>query len=413
MRDKERFKGERMSFAVFQKLIERYKKDQAKNTGELEQRLSIVFHGGEPTLLETRELRRFMNYAKRRVPYVSFSMQTNLINISEEMALLLQEYKITPGISVDGYNFRLNKMRTGFRKTTALKNRHWLDKCYNVTPGPLMVVNKDNINGLLVNIRRLCRRLNIGYVRANYVENVYAPDNTAPEVTAAELLQHLFVPMARLFLRKGKTIERNSADIITNFIKCILFGRYNGSAWQDAAGAHCNAKFCAGGNKLAEVDAEGHICFCGRWDDVHEICTLGSLTDTDLWGLSSYYKAWTIQRQKSVDIRAKHCDKCRAASICDYGCVAFAYSKHGRIHIREELVCAYFQQVYDYLLAHCTPLLLRFARREQWPIAYHGKNSVWITLPDSYPQLNPQTVSTVPCWSIVPSGKSTVLKVDM
>jgi radical SAM protein with 4Fe4S-binding SPASM domain len=412
MRDKERFQGERMSFTVFQKLIERYKKDQAKNSGKLEQCLDIIFHGGEPTLLETRELRRFMNYARRRVPYVSFSMQTNLINISEEMAMLLQEYKITPGISVDGYNSGLNKMRTGSRKTTTLKNRRWLDKCYNITPGPLMVVNKDNIKGLLGNMQRVCRKFAIKDVRANYVENVYAPDNSVPEVTAAELLHNLFIPVARLFLRKGQIIESNFEEILRHFFYGILFGNMRGDIRQDAATAHCYTKFCAGGNKIAEVDAEGHVCFCGRWDDVHDICTLGSLEDIDLWGLSSYHKVWAIQRQKSADIRVKHCDSCRAASICDYGCMAFAYSKHGHIHIREELVCAYFQQAYDYLLEHDTRLLIKFAWRERWQISYHGQKSVWITLPDKCPRLNPQTVSAIPGWSIVPSDKSAVLEVD-
>jgi hypothetical protein len=93
--------------------------------------------------------------------------------------------------------------------------------------------------------------------------------------------------------------------------------------------------------------------------------------------------------------------------------MAFAYSKHGRIHIREEIVCAYFQQVYDYLLEHSVQFLFRFAQHNRWPIAYHGKKSAWITLPDNYPQLNPQTISAVPGWSIVPSGKSAVLKVEL
>lgn len=67
--------------------------------------IDFVWHGGEATLLGIKFLRKALWLQQRFAPdTVTFtnSIQTNAVNISDEMLLFLKAYKISVGVSIDG-----------------------------------------------------------------------------------------------------------------------------------------------------------------------------------------------------------------------------------------------------------------------------------------------------------------------
>jgi radical SAM protein with 4Fe4S-binding SPASM domain len=394
VRDKDRFRGERMSFAVFKAFIERYIQDRAKNVQQPNRSLLLTFHGGEPTLLGAPELMRFMNYAKKRIPDISFAMQTNLTNVSAELAMVLKKYKISPGISVDGWRSRANSLRMGKRKSPVLKNVKKLRQ-YQVNCGPLLVVNKINIKNIFTDLTRLVKYFSIPAIKANYVENIYSPDFVYPECTAEELLRELFIPALKNFLKTGRLVERNVSAILDSFFNKLLFETEN-TPLGDCITDNCLAKFCTGGNGLAEVDANGLVCSCGRWDDAHELCQLGSIYDKDLWGINSYHKTLSLQVQKARAIRQRRCDNCPAGDICHYGCLAFSYAKYRDIRIREDAVCAYFCQIKKYLQKNAANILEIYALRvRKWRVRWQGQDFLQVFLPEHAPKLNSARIAEI------------------
>ncbi|GBR73263.1 putative anaerobic sulfatase maturase [Candidatus Termititenax aidoneus] len=398
-----------MTFAVFQKIIERYLQDQARNIGAAVKQLLLVFHGGEPTLLGAKELRRFMNYARSKIPYIRFGIQTNLTNISPELAALFKKYSIVPGISVDGWHSRSNSLRMNGKKSPVLENVRKLKK-YHIDCGPLLVVNKANIKKTWTNIIKLIRNFAIPGIKANYVENIYSPDFVYPECRAEELFKELFLPTIKHLQKKQQLVERNAEGVLSNFFNALIFQNEN-SPERDCHKDNCQIKFCTGGNKLAEVDAEGVVLSCGRWDDVHELCRIGSVEALDFWGISSYSKVLALQCRKAAAVRQKHCDSCPAGEICSYGCLAFSYAKYGDIRIRADSVCAYYKQVWQYLLANASVVLKSYAAVRNWEIAERRSRNFQVFFPKNAPRLNEESINKVSGWSIGQAGAKTCLQV--
>lgn len=80
--------------------------------------ISFTFQGGEPTLAGTAYFEKFHDlvdlYNTQRIP-VSFSMQTNGLDLSEEMIALLAKHRYLLGVSLDG----TDKLHDALRKGTA------------------------------------------------------------------------------------------------------------------------------------------------------------------------------------------------------------------------------------------------------------------------------------------------------
>jgi radical SAM protein with 4Fe4S-binding SPASM domain len=399
-----------MSFALFKRLIDRYVLDQQKNSPDRQkQTLSLIFHGGEPTLLDTHELIRFMNYARRKIPYIQFGMQTNLTNISAELAIILQKYGISPGISADGWHSRFNQLRTRRQSKTIFRNVRLL-KQYGVNCAPLIIINKLNIRSILTNIQRMLKIFGLQDIKANYVENIYTSDPAYPEVSADELITQLFLPVINQLKKKQVIVETNIAGMLDRFFQTSLFG-VNNDPDKDNVSGNCYMKFCAGGNNIVEVDADGAVCSCGRWDAVHEVCQLGFINTADPWGLRSYGKAACLQIQKARQLRKKHCDICPAQNICSYGCLAFAYAKYKDFRIREELVCAYHLKAKKYLQENSSLILKAYAGARQWPVRKIHKKIFTVELPAGFPPLNEAQISQMPGWSVVNVDGQNLLQV--
>ena len=83
--------------------IENLKKKTALKPSEKEEKVSITFFGGEPTLLWDEVIVPLVNYANQKYPnMVKFGITTNGILLNEERIKWLREKEIFPLLSIDG-----------------------------------------------------------------------------------------------------------------------------------------------------------------------------------------------------------------------------------------------------------------------------------------------------------------------
>lgn len=369
--NKEQYAGQKMSVSLFKTLIDRFVLDKKKAGCRVDEiQLTIIFHGGEPTLVGIPLLEEFALYAKQHIPNVRFGIQTNMTLFSDEWAKFFLRWAITPGISIDGLANRDNVLR---KDTLPWRRAYDIMKKNGVSIFPLIVVTQQNIRRLMAILHRVHWFFNKCVVKANFAENIYSPLSVFPEVSPKALLRFFYWPVLKDFLRGKNIIEENVAIIIKSFI-------YEQVGILSESGGHCCIKFCGGGNLLVEVDAEGVVCFCGRWDKNHDICIVGSLlAQQDLFGLNSLNKAKHLQQEKIKDMRRKGCDTCYARNICQYGCIAFAYAKYGRICIRDDLFCQFAKQLYHLLNKYKHWLIVRYAQEHDTVAITETKSEYIIT----------------------------------
>lgn len=362
--NKDRYCGERMSFQTFKNLIAQILKDRGHNKIQASQTpLNIVFHGGEPTLLGLKKTQQFINYARSQIPNITFSMQTNLTLLNEKWARLFKNNKISPGVSLDGIQSKENELRKyGYNfldKICLLKKR-------KVNFGILMVLTRNNIANYAKNLREFKSFFGKGF-KANFVEDINNPEHSPLEVTPEELYSRVFLPTVQQLLQEKTLDEHNINQLLRRFFTNWFF--YKKPA-KEIAYTNCLTRFCGGGNNIVEIEPDGTVLFCGRWAGSNPLNTLGNINNpADFFGLFSFQQVLKLQIQKINDIRLKSCDSCKAKDICTYGCLAFAYEKYqGKIKIRKDLICNYYQKIITYLQKNKYALLWAYAQAQKWLI---------------------------------------------
>ena len=375
VKNKDNYKNERMSFEIFQTIIERIVSDKEKNIRALKNtNVQIIFHGGEPTLMPIETLEQFIDYAQKRLPGVSFGMQTNMTNLNEPWLAFFKKHNLRPGVSIDGWSAADNTLRS---KDAELITKLDLLNAAGIGYGPLMVLTKNNIKKFYPNACTIIKHAQVNRIKANYAENTQNPKRDKTEVSAHDLFKYVFSPVMQHFFKTQHCIEENVLHFIRSYIETLVFIPIS---HKKSCHSNCLAKFCGGGNNVIEIDADGFACFCGRWADVQPINTLGTITDPDLFGLSSYLQGLKIHILKAKEIRHKKCDTCFAQHLCTYSCAAFAYDKYGKIHIREDLVCTYVKQIMKFFNKHHYELLIHYVKSNPWEIR-EDKQAYYLNLP--------------------------------
>lgn len=364
IKDKDIYKNERMSLETFQQIIERVVTDKAKNIRSSQsQQLQIVFHGGEPTLMPIEILEQFINYAQEKIPLVSFGMQTNMTKLTPDWLSFLKKHQIRPGISIDGFETTDNKLRTS---TQELTQKLDMLNAAGVGYGPLMVLSKTNVKNFFKNAQAIIKHAQVAKIKANYAENTKINKTAYPEVSAQDLYTYVFLPIMQHFLKNNSCLEENIEHYLTNYINKLIFSTTTNN--KQPCQNNCLSRFCGGGNNVIEVDADGNICFCGRWSDVNPINKIGTITEADPFGLVSYYRGLRLHLEKTHSLKTNNCQHCSAQAICTYSCLAFAYDKYGDFRIRQDLVCTYMKKILKFFEKNKYILLLHYVKGNPWEV---------------------------------------------
>ncbi len=330
--------GMDMSSEIFQQLV------RSILASTSAPRLLLILHGGEPTTLPEEWFEENLGYAcslaKEYGKNLEFSIQSNLVDISDRKLEIFKEFGVGIGGSLDNPDFISESMRPLARKAleTFLRARG-----LGIRIGLLATINQSNLKQMRPFCEWLHSSLQVHHFKVNLAYSVGAGlDLFVP--TPNDFFQAQRDIIEFMIEQDGDIIEENLAQEIVRFFEVFNGGR-------SRSGSLCNDRVCGAGHKIVGITPEGNLLPCGRfaWNDSSFF--LGSLAEED--GLSSVDFFERIARFQELNPENwLHCDQCEAKDICGFGCQAFVVRSKLKINIECEptkLRFAYYQQNIDRL----------------------------------------------------------------
>ena len=356
---KDNYKGEKIEFELFKKIIEKIIIDRSTNRISQKEKFSLIFHGGEPLLYTPNELTKMMNYAEKRFIdsdiNFSFGMQTNLTLLTDDLALVLNRYSVSLGISFDGID-NGNISRTSAYDVDNFEDKFKILDNYSIGYGFLMVVSESNIHTIKESVDFLKKEYNIKAIKINYAEDV---NNIGGEVSGKEFFEKGWKPFLEEFIETGELIESNLQFTFKTFITNSLAHTDNNHK------SNCGLKICGGGSRIIEMNPDGEVYLCGRYSKDFEEAYIQNVLDYDFLELHQINTYLNFVSKKSKIISKVGCDLCLADNICDHGCMAFHYSKFNKYGIREDLVCEIFKNLYKYYVKNQFELIKAYFNKNK------------------------------------------------
>ena len=302
-------------------------------------RVTVVFHGGEPTLQPVQWYRDFLSYIERMAishrKTVDLAMQSNCRCLPSTFLGLFREKRISIGASLDGPP-ELNDL-------TRSKGEHVLRNI-------LKLRDLGRLGGVIcVLTERNCRRVgeilhffeSHGLLKVCF--NVFYSVGSAtvlPPLSAQQILDTYRDTYAYLKETGGrKVVERSVSIMLSKFVTPL---NRDGLLYN----LDCNSPFCHAGIKTVICDTEGNLFPCGCSD--FPKFKLGSLEAIEP---SGYMETLSMLHRKSEHYD-RSCLTCFANSICSFGCPAF----------REE------DPVTERNLCQATRDFYRFLKSEPWDV---------------------------------------------
>lgn len=300
----------------------------------------MVLHGGEPTVLDAEwfdvNLARAHELAAQYRKRLRVSIQTNLIDISDDKLQVFQRHGISIGGSLDNPKFLTESLRPLASKAVATYERA---KQMGLNVGLLATINSSNIGAMPEFCEWLFRDLHVRHFKANIAYAVGAGINlTLPTPEAFFAAQRDIVEF--MLETDGALLEDNLAREIVRFFE-------NYSAGMRRAGTLCDDRRCGAGSKVLGITPDGTLMPCGRfaWNDGHYF--LGGMQDVVDSEVPSFFES--VDRFFELEPQNwQYCDSCAARDICNYGCQAFIV----RSKVKRNVECEPTQLRFEYYSAN-------------------------------------------------------------
>ena len=285
-------------------------------------KIDILFHGGEPMLYGREKIKRMVNYAREKLSEfeIRFLIQTNGTLINNEWIEFFIEEGISPGISLDGYPEIHDKFRRDKSgKTTAeiiISNMKKMHKA-GLQFGTLMVMNSvDDID-----VEKL-----FNFICDNDINIKIHPmipcGRAEGRKDSLEIYNGYIEVMMKLLELALKNNMKNCIQPIDELLDAIIGlsplseCSFNGS---------CGKKFIC-------LYPDGEVGFCGRAGKKRELL-YGNIMDSSL--LDLYYSASAQRlRDRQKYLREHDCMNCLEWELCHGGCAFEALNAFGTLEAK-------------------------------------------------------------------------------
>ena len=269
--------------------------------------VSVIFHGGEPTLLGVDFYKHIISYAKTHssVKFL-WKLQTNGYSISDELIDLFKANDFCIGVSFDGNEDSHDAARVninGAGTYEQVKDNLLKMKKAGISCSCLMVVNHSSIGKDFEYLR---------WFNDNDISLKINPVIDCGEVNGNDAIA----------LKEGEY-----ADYLIDLFQFVLDNNIEvsiqpiGNLFNASVGLG-NLRECSysGGcaNKFLCIDYKGDVYPCGRFCDADKFC-MGSVFD-EQWDIynSNGYRAL----MRFCNYLKDNCGECRYLSLCGGGCPA-------------------------------------------------------------------------------------------
>lgn len=353
--EKDKYKGEIIDFSLYKKIINRIA-DQRIQNNRNNIPLQFNFHGGECTLVGYNNFQKYLEYLtqvflEKKIRF-RLGIQTNGSLLSQELLDLFHRYNVNIGVSFDGIEGN-SKLRYQNKKLENFiyENINKAEK-EGFLVGTLGVISQKNKKF----IKKSLRKKNIYIRKCNYMEDMISPHKSTQELSGKEIFKYMFKPYIKNFLKTGEFLEDHVRDLLNHTLIDLLFSH------KPSYTTGCNGKICGAGITMIAVRPDGTMGYCDRYSKDFSENYIEHALDYDFLGLHQLKKVVQLAKTKNIILKKHHCDFCKANFICEYGCLAFFYSKFGYYDIQEDLVCDQFRYFYSYIQRNVIKILKTYIK---------------------------------------------------
>lgn len=326
-------KKQNFKYVSKERLIEifTYSCDYAKS--RMENKITFILHGGEPTLIKTSVYRSAIKEIKQKYEELNleFSVQTNGLKITDDFVKFAQEFDIHVGVSIDGSKeIHDQERRTSENKPSFEQVINNINKLQNagIKVACLMVLTKNAINKGYEYLDFFAEKhihLKINPL-LNYGEAFGHPELLLEEGEYANYLIGLYEYSIKNDI--GVTISPSD-----NILKAILYNRKIGEC---SFNKECSKHFLS-------IDYKGDIYPCGKFSDM-DTFKLGNILNTPINKLNfQVMKKLYERRNKEKPLK---CLSCKFNGLCNGGCSAEA-AIDGDFE-KEPILCEDYKILFDY-----------------------------------------------------------------
>lgn len=352
MLEKDHYKDERIDFELYKKIIDRIVEQRLLNRN-LDEELTLVFHGGEALMIGKEKLYKIAEYAtnqfrKHGIKY-NLGMQTNATLLDEDFAKILNKFEISVGLSFDGIE-GANNDRTDIKQQIFEKKFKLLEE-NKVKFGFLLVASKSNIDHFS-KTKEFLSSYGVNSYKVNYAEDMINPGPDSEfEVSGEEIFEKVYKVGIDEFIETGQVANSIIKELLDMAVVDLLTHHNPGYK------SGCGGKFCGGVIGMIGVNPDGEMHFCDRYSKEFPETYVQHALDYDFLGIYQQKKAVEFQSDRIRVIKETGCDTCPADYICEHGCTAMHFSKYGVNGIDKSIVCPISKGSYDYILKNIVPIL--------------------------------------------------------
>lgn len=296
----------------------------------------IIFHGGEPLIIDEENYEVLIKNIKSIYPKARFSIQTNGTLINEKYISLFKKYNVHVGISLDGYNEITNKYRVyGNQKNSfndVMKKISLLNK-YGVKFGVIMTLN----NSVVGNEEKLYKFIGDNKLNCN-IRPAFKSDNKEIEYMSNEEYYIFFKKLFNIWINdKKKEVKLTQIkEIYDEFVK-VLEPLYNNKSCSTSGNCYRN---------FISLDSEGELYSCNRTYHNNDFY-YGNINKMDKKQLNSKIEE-RLKKRKQI-IENSKCKLCKLFSECHGGCPANGYSLYGDINSSDDNFCNAKLKIREYV----------------------------------------------------------------
>ena len=262
--------------------------------------VSIIFHGGEPLLVELEWYKEAVEIIKKYKRLFGFSyslsMQSNATLLNDEINDFLKKENINLGWSFDGTNNHKTRKNTKL----VLENKGK----YSKMGGCICLITKDNYLEIEKEIDYF-DELNLEH-KFNIVFNTSTEVEDDLTNMTKEGLLNCYI---RAFEHVIKKEESTSESMFDKWLKFIFKIHHNGI---------CTEGNCSG--RWLSVHSNGNIYPCGQEWDTHDEYHYGNIKDMTIDDIFKCDKYINFDNKFSNKIKKCSDSKCIAFDICKGGC---------------------------------------------------------------------------------------------
>lgn len=319
-----------MSFATLDRIL--------KLLSEYTERLQLIWHGGEPTMVGIQWYIKAYEEVISKYPMLEIDsyIMSNGINYNEKWFNIFKQYKISPGMSYNAMyqeKLRVSNQKNQNSKADKKINQKLEDilkLSSEIGPkiGTIDVITKENYKDQ-IQIYEYYKKIGIS-TSMNMVFHTKQTEKNDLELSPEEYEKEFIKYFKYWLYDKNGAYERSAAEMLS-----IVIGDMNG--------ATCRNHDCR--YHWIGINPLGEIYPCDRYyPEKYKMTTVFDINSIDEVFITEGYKTYVKEIQQRFDTT---CKKCGYWFACHGGCNASAIESTGSAAGVEKNYCEFFRRAYN------------------------------------------------------------------